>query len=514
MMSKPKQATDQANISDTPEKNSGGKNLIQLEGADASAALPNELNRKIGEIDADLDDLRSELSETNKGVKSRLSHLSEKESDLTTKVSETYQQLGELDNAYKSLASKSAQISQEIKSVSKQLVQVTDKTDSEMGALNSGIQTLIERTDELAKKSKRTTQTLNKSIKDNAKMLSELESQLLTEINTLAANSQQRDDTLDNKTDEISRDLVKAEEEIKSSQARLLKLQAVDQALENRVAIIESTASELTKKSRELSRSTTQLNKRSSELSSAIEELKTQTEEHSGLIADLQDRAEQTARALVSLIMLEKKHFRMLGGAIALLVVAMLGFLLYDNANWSAEQQQNIQLQSDINTNKQQLFTTQKQLAELGGQTTETNSTIQQELSNVNQKLTVIGDQVDSLDGRVTNMRPHRSFGNNNVIHSGQWLTQQPANHYTIHLATVTEKQQLYKLAERYHSQLQDELAYLPVTVNQTQKYALLYGNYPSRHEADTTLNRLPRMIERRRPTVHSMQQVQAFLPN
>ncbi|MES9830856.1 MAG: hypothetical protein ABW139_01305 [Candidatus Thiodiazotropha sp. DIVDIV] len=498
--------------SEEPALSSDKKNLVQFESGSSSSALPTELNRKIGMIDADLDDLKTELSKANKGVKTKLLDLSEKEIDLTSRVSEAYQQLGDLDQAYQSLIGKSSLISKEIKSVSKQLVEVTDKTESEMGSLNTDVQALIERTEELSSKSRETTKVLNKSIKDNAKVLRELEGQLLTEINALAADSQQRDETLDTKTDKIGSDLEKAEVEIKSSQARLIKMQAVDQALEKRVANIDATADELTKKSRELSRSTTTLNKRTSELSSAIEELKNQTEEHSGLIADLQDSSEHTARALYSLIMVEKKHYRILGLAIALLVVGMLGFLAYDNANWTAEEQHNLQLQSGVNDNTEQLLISQSQMVEIGTKSLQTDKIIQEEITILNDQLTQIGDQVDSLDGRVNNIRPNSTFGKDNIIHSDQWLSKQPAENYTIHLTTVKEKQQLYKITERYHNQLQDVLAYIPVTVNKSKQFALVYGNYSSRKEAESSMSGLPRYIDRKMPSVHSMKQVQSYI--
>ncbi|PVV26618.1 MAG: hypothetical protein B6D79_05670, partial [gamma proteobacterium symbiont of Ctena orbiculata] len=121
--------------SDNPKQK---ENLIELEGTASSPSLPNELNNKIGKIDTDLDDLRSELSKTNRSVKSSLSHLSDKGSDLTSKVSETYQQLGALDDAYKSLSDKSANISKNIKAISKQINQVSDKSDSDIGLLSDG----------------------------------------------------------------------------------------------------------------------------------------------------------------------------------------------------------------------------------------------------------------------------------------------------------------------------------------------------------------------------------------
>lgn len=513
-MSNSKHAIEPSNVAENSPDNTSQKKLIPLESGSNTASLPNELNNKIGKIDADLDDLRSELSSANKGVKSKLLDLSEKGSDLTSKVSEAYQQLGELDDAYKSLSGKSTQISREIRSVTKQLTQVSEKTESEMGTLNEGLLTLIERTDELSKKSKSTTKALNKSIKDNAKLLHELEGELLNEINTLATDTQQRDDALDNKTEVISQDLVKAEEEIKASQARLLKMQEVDQALEKRIAHLDTTAQELTNKSRELTRSTTILNNRTSELATAIEELRNQTAEHTEQISDLQDRAGQTARALYSLIMVEKKHFRFLGSAIALLLVALVGFYLYNQSNWTAEQLHNLQLQSGVTENSQQLVVNENLMLQLGDKSLQNDKIMQQEIETLNQQISHIGDQVDTLDGRVNNIRPNRSIGKDGVIHSGQWIAQQPAENYTIHIATVTDKQQLYKLAERYSKQLQDELAYLPVSVNQSKQFALVYGNYASRQEAESRLNGLPRYIERKKPSLHTMKQVQSYLIN
>ncbi|MEW8033965.1 MAG: SPOR domain-containing protein [Candidatus Thiodiazotropha endolucinida] len=511
-MAKRSQATKQSVTIDTAKDTEQKENLIDLEDRTPSAALPNELNNKIGKIDSDLDELRSQLSKTNRSVKTSLSHLSDKGSDLTTKVSETYQQLGSLDDAYKSLSEKSATISKDIKTVSKQINQVSEKSDSDIGLLSDGYQSLLARTEELTKKSKQTTQTLNRSIKDNAKMLQELESALVAEIDSLAKHSKERDQDLADKSDEISNDLTKAQDEIKSNQARLLKLQAVDQALEKRVTEVEGTAGDLTKKSRELSRSTTILNKRSSELSDAIDDLRTRTEEHSEQITDLQERVEKGARALVSLIMLEKRHFRILGGMIALLVLGLLVFMGTEYANWRSEAQTNTALQSDIVTTNTHLAVTDSQLSQLSNQTAEADSVIQSDISDINDRLITIGDQVDTLDGRVTNMRPHQTFGSDNTIHGSAWITKQSATNHTIHIATLSDKQEIYKLAERYHSHLKKDLAYLPVKSKNRQQYAMIYGNFSTAADAKSALNRLPRMIQRHRPSVHSMGQVQSFI--
>ncbi len=488
------------------------KNLIDLGEKSAVTSLPNELNNKIGKIDTDLDDLRNELSKTNRSVKRSLTHLGDKGSDLTSKVSETYQQLGTLDEAYKSLSQKSADISKNIKAISKQINQVSDKSDSDIGLLSEGYQALIARIDELAKKSKLTTQTLNKSIKENARTLHDLENALVTEIDNLARSSKERDETLASKSDEISQNLNRAEEEIKTNQARLMKLQAVDQAIEKRVTTVETSANELTRKSRELSRSTTTLNKLTTQLHEAIEELQARTEEHSDQISDLQQRVDKGARALVSLIMMEKRHFRLLGGSIALLLAALLVYMGYQHQNWRSESQINTALQSDLSATSARLAATESQLGELGRDTLESQQAMQQEIFDINDRLVTIGDRVDTLDGRITNMRPSRSIGNGNVIHGSDWIAKQSASNHTIHLATVSEKQALYKLAEHYQSYLKEDLAYLPVTVREMKKYALIYGNYKGRSDAESALSRLPRMIDKRRPSIHSMQQVQSYI--
>jgi chromosome segregation ATPase len=495
-------------------------NLIQLGDESQSPSLPNELNQKISKIDSDLDGLRKELSATNKGVKNSLAQLSNNDTDLTSRVSDAYKQLGELDGSYKSLTQKSSLISQEIKAVSKNITQLAKQSASDIGQLSEGYQELLARTDDLARKSKLATQNINKSIKQNAKAVSELETSLLAEIDSLANTTKERDDELGETSRQIVTSLSKTEESVKAQQARLIKLQAVDQALEKRSDQLESTTSELTKKSRELSSSTTVLSKRVDQLADSIKELQSQAQEHSGLIANLQDRTEQTAKVLFDLIMREKRHFRTLGVALVLVVLAITALFFHESANWSKESQTNLSLQSGIESTGAELAETNQQvnnldnrLSGLDDRVTQIESSVQDELANVNHRLVNLDDQTDSLNGRINNLRPHRQFGEESTIHGPEWLASLDSSRYVIHVATVAEKQALYKLAERYNRYLTQELAYLPVQVNGKQKYVLVYGSFASRTEATSTLASLPRRLERHTPMVTSMVDVQHYLP-
>ncbi|MCU7830288.1 MAG: hypothetical protein KZQ85_14585 [Candidatus Thiodiazotropha sp. (ex Myrtea sp. 'scaly one' KF741663)] len=518
-MSTTTQATKKATQRAKKIRKAVAENLIELDEKGSERTNPNELNQKINQIDTDLDTLRSELRSTNKGLKSSLSSLSDKDTDLTTRVSEAYQQLGDLDASYQSLTDKSANISGEIKTISKTINEISTKTDSDIDTLSDGYQQLIVRTEELAHKSKLTTQNLNKSIKANAKALKEIEQSLLAEIDGVDKSSQARDESLNETTKVLEDNLNKAEDEIRTSQAKLLKMQAVDQALEKRSQALETTAAELTKKSRELSRSTTALNQKTSQLAEAIELLQVTTEEHKGLIVNLQDRAERTANALYALIMQEKRHFRLLGGALALFLLAFIGFMFYQNANWESEIANNASLQAGLNSVSDDLAVTDNdvarvdnRVAEMHDQMVAADTTMQTEISDINNKLATIGDQVESLDGRMNNIRPHKSFGNGNVIHGSEWLAAQAAGQYVVHLATVSEKQELYKLAERYSHYLKDDLAYLPVSINDSQRFALFYGQFNTEAEATSAMSRMPRYIERQRPSVHQMGTVQQYL--
>ncbi|MCU7845111.1 MAG: hypothetical protein KZQ93_14875 [Candidatus Thiodiazotropha sp. (ex Monitilora ramsayi)] len=518
-MSKTTQTTKQAAQSAKKIRKAVTHNLVELDEKGVERTNPNELNQKINQIDTDLDTLRSELSSTNKGLKTSLSDLSDKDTDLTTRVSEAYQKLGALDASYQSLTEKSANISKEIKTISKTINEVSQKSDEDIGNLSDGYEQLIARTEELAHKSKLTTQNLNKSIKANAKAIKEIEQNLLAEIDGVDKNSQARDETLNETTKGLEDNLTKAEEEIRTSQAKLLKMQAVDQALEKRSEALEATAAELTKKSRELSRSTTTLNQRTGQLAEAIDALQVMSEEHKGLIIDLQDRAERTASALVALIMQEKRHFRLLGGGLALFLLAFIGYMFYQSANWNSESVNNASLQAGLSNLSNDLAVTDNdvarvdnQVAEVQGQMVQADNKLQAEISDINQKIATIGDHVDSLDGRMNNIRPHKSFGNGNVIHGPEWLAAQAAGQFVIHLATVSEKQALYKLAERYSHYLKDDLAYLPIDVNGSQRFALVYGQFENEAKATSAMSGMPRYIERQRPSVHQMGTVQRYL--
>lgn len=486
-------------------------------------SLPQELNQQLGRLENDLEALRFDIRSINKGVKASLKQLTERDTDLTGKVAETYQRLGSLDEAYRDLSGKSTRIGAEIKQIAGQLQQLAGRSEAEIGALQGGVQDLLKRSEELGQQARQTTQALNKSIKENSAAMAALEQQLKAEIADLAERSQQRHDDLYAATVAVAARLDATDDQVRNQQARLLKMQDVDQALERRAGALEQTTEALSQTSRELSRATSLLTRRSNELATAVQALEARTLANEASIADLHDQTAATERSLLALMRLEKRHVQWLGGGLALVLLLVLGFYLSEQYNWSSEAQINSGLEADIQDVQQQvsatrssvadvqsdLSTTGQGLADLSGQVARIDDATQDRLQQIEQHLVSVGDQVDSIDGRVTNLRPHREFGNGNVIHGPEWLANQPLDHHAIRLASVSDKQDLYRVAERYGHYLQHELAYLPVSQPQGQtRYLLLMGSFATVREAQQALRSLPHSIEFQRPTVAALRSV------
>jgi len=140
------------------------------------------------------------------------------------------------------------------------------------------------------------------------------------------------------------------------------------------------------------------------------------------------------------------------------------------------------------------------------------NKKLEDEVKTLNGKLQNMNDQAQSLDGRISNISPFSQIGSNNIIHGPQWLSQQPADHYVVQVATVTEKNDLYDIAQRYNHYLKDELSFYTVKSAQSEKYVLVSGGYAGEREAAAVMQRLPRYVNFQRPAITRMGDVQKQL--
>ena len=509
--------------------------------------LPKELNQRINQVDAEITELRAELAHANKSVKSRLTRLDNKQTDLTSRVSEAYQQLGELGQSYQGLADKSARINDAIQALTTSIDTLAANSEAGLEGLTEEHQALVARTEQLANKSRLATQALNKGIRQNAKALQELESRLLGDIESLSQTTQERDQALNQGLDATRGELSRAQDDINTTQARLIKLQAVDQALDKRAQALEATTAELTQQSRQLAQSTRTLTQRSTELGTAIAALQARADNHETRLDGIDAAHAETRGSLLALGRLERRHFRGLTLGLVVIALALSGLFLFQRHTQTLEATRQVAVEGSLAAQAQQQAGTEARVTGLDAQVSgidaqvgalqnqvssldqrasgiETgmaqarqesdaaDAALDRQLASLDQRLTTLNDQVDSIDGRVGNLRPGQGFGHDNVIHGPQWLAAQPADHYLIHIATVADKQQLYTLAQRYGHYLKDELSYLANSTEDETRYALFMGNYASRQELGQAFAALPSYLDGQRPQAYPMQSIQAHI--
>ncbi len=480
--------------------------LIHLENETRAIGQAKDINAKIGLLETSLSDLQTELDVINRSVDEGLERLSDSDLDLTSKVSETYKRLGEIDNTYKALSSISENIDKEVRKLSIEIEDVATQSATELENHNVQMtgqhEQLVERVNELVAHSHETNSQLSQSIKDNTDALLKLEKELVAEIDSLASTTSERSDHL--------------EKELESSKARILQLQAVDDALEKRAASLENTSARLTQASKELETSIGMLDMRTDELSTMVDKLLEYSEKHSSLIGSLQDKSVEMAMSIRALAGTENRHFKILSSFLLLAIIAIAGLYFYHQSEMShdaivtAERTQLVDQQ--ITGLQQDNLKSEVTISEVQDKLVALNEKLEGEVRTLNGKLQTMNDQADSLDGRISSISPFSQIGSGNVIHGPQWLSQQPADHFAIQVAAVSDKNEMYDIAQRYNHYLKDELSYYTHNSGSGEKYVLVSGGYAGEQEADAVIWRLPRYVNFQRPVLIRMADIQKRL--
>lgn len=481
------------------DNNPVDKKLIHLNGEVKQNRRPNDINNKINGLEDSLNALQEELDVVNKSVEEGLDRLSDNDLDITAKVSETYKRLGEIDSTYKSLSKISDEIDSEVKKLALEMEEVAEQSASELGRLetrsseqveetNQQHEQLVARVNNLVEHSREANKDLTKSIKQNTDALLALEKQLAKEIDALANTTEQRDN-------EIANEVSAALNAIEKNRARILQLQSVDEALAKRATLLEVTAAEITDKSLEIETSVDFLEERSKDLTAAVGRLRDQNVQQASLITGLQKTADEITDSLLSLMRLEKYHFRTLSGALLMVLLLVATLFFY---------QQNITEENSVVTAAknqvvdQNVVSLQQQSRMADAQITE----LQSDIEAVNSQLMDMNDQADSISGRLNRVSPFSQFGVDSVIHGPQWLANQPGNNFVIQLTTVSTKQELYEVAQRYSYYLKEQMAYYMTETTSGKQYMLTYGSFTNKADIPSVLYRMPRYINFQRPNV------------
>ena len=485
-------------------------NLVALQDGNKETQVL-EINQQMSSLENSIEQLNKKLNSTNKQIKSDVNRLVESDSDITEKVAETYKKLGAIESNFQDLNKESNKINADLKKVNKT---IKDFEKTSKAALDEVIETqaevnqefkqvnqdLIERAEKLAKKATTLTRKLNKSIKDNSKALTELESKIVTELESVAQSSEDRDAKLDGKINE-------ANEELNSQKAKILLMQSVDEALDKRASALEQTAEQLLEDTEALQDSTETLNILTSKLVDDVEALESHTAylaeqnlQQQQQLDDLEEKSASLKQALLALTKLEKKHFQILGSASLLLVLAIVAlffFEQYQRDNEAVlETQRNAQVEEQITDLQVQVHEEQATSTVFSSEISKLQDNVQTMLASIegiSEEMVNMNDQVQSLDGRVRYIAPLYNFGTDNTIHGSQWLAQLNPEHYSIKVATVADKQDLYEVAQWYNHYFTDDLGYY--TDDQDQ-YTLVYsGKFETEAQTNQAMSDMPRFM-------------------
>jgi DNA repair exonuclease SbcCD ATPase subunit len=489
-----------------------------------------EINKQMATLESSISRLTKKLNATNKQIKSDVSRLTSSDADISEKVADTYKQLGAIEHTFDELSQSSSQLTTDLKKVNKN-IKAFEKSSAE--ALNKAIDNqseinadvrqqhddIIARAAKLSKNVKTISTKLTKSIKENHKALTELEARIVTELENVAQSSEVRDSKLDERIDSSN-------EEINSQKAKMLLMQSVDEALEKRTAALEVTSDNLIAESQNLRDTTETLDVLTSKLSTDVEALEAHTaklaeqnEQQQGMIDELDNKTSSITRTLLALASLERKHFNVLAGASILLLLAVIGVFFYGqyqrDTSLAAQTEVNANVDEQVNDLQNRVEDEQlasqvfySDIVELQKNLTDVKSELQQKTAKLEQvvaskageiekKIVAMNDQVESLDGRIRYMAPLYNFGSDNTIHGSEWLSKLDANKFSIKIATVGDKQELYDIAQRYNRYFTQELGYFQAADNQ---YTLIYGgNFDNEQQIAELMRRMPSFMGRKR---------------
>ncbi len=485
-----------------------------------------DINTKISALDTDLAHLRAELGSINSSVEEGLDRLGDTDTDLTAKVSETYKRLGEIDNAYKSLIEISSRIDTDIKKLNGDVSTVAEQSASGIKTLEQSTiaqttefahknQQVVTKVNHLVETSKLTGELLSQKIQTTTEKILQFETQVVAEIETLSS-------AMNSKTGAI-------EVSVESNKAKILKLQSVDEAIIKRATTLEISSAELTVKSQDIQESVEQLRVSASSLSTDLIELSEKTRaleditsNQGSLINNLQRATSDISDKLAVLTGRESKHFNIFTVSFLLLLIATAVIYFSQQGQFNMADAR-IAERGEIVDSK--IISLQLQqtssVAELESKVAALNTVMQEEIDKeialVDLKMKNLKDQVQSVDGRLTNDSPFSQIGDDNVIHGTQWIAELPAQNFTVQLAYVSDINTMYALAQRYNYYLKSSLSYFEVAGtdgngNDITRYVLLSGNYTTQQQAIAQINSMPRYIDMQRPVVKKLDDVQRYI--
>jgi len=99
----------------------------------------------------------------------------------------------------------------------------------------------------------------------------------------------------------------------------------------------------------------------------------------------------------------------------------------------------------------------------------------------------------------------------NNDLNLSSWLRQQPADNYTLQLASVVSEKDIINYIKT--SNFGDKAGYIEVIVNDIKRYTAIYGLYDTYKNAELAIGELPTSIQNAKPWIRNTGILQGLQP-
>lgn len=526
-------------------------NDIGSDDTNSLASNGQELNQRLSNLEKTLAGLRDELESTSSSFAQAQTLNGSDNEQLGIELQGAREQLKSLEANYEKLGKHSSALSSQQSEIAEsletrsealaeridhlqfelaaQIVKMSDESVKQFDQLSTEQAQLEQRSRELAEQAEQLKDSIDAGITEVRAAVKALEIKLLDQLQVIEAESRQRD-----------RDNAEAIEGV--SHTLSATAERLEQADADQQAALKAGMTELDNKLRErtdaLQADLDSTNQTVAEHGSEITALHVNDVVLASQIETLEDTTSKQHQAHLALADRVRSGFRWQYAGLAVLALALLGFVLIQQQNWNdaatneAAQQQAINEQAavqqqalaDTDARQSALKTAVSGLIheteaqhqrdeQLAANLDDAKTRLQAQITALNEKLQGLDDQAQSLNGRLNASSPFQQFGDDNVIHGPEWLAKQDASAFMVRLLTVDDKQALYDIADRYSYFLKQKLAWYPVSnASGKQRYVLLAGIYKDETAAQQLIQRMPAPSFDEAPAVESMTAIQKKL--
>jgi len=124
----------------------------------------------------------------------------------------------------------------------------------------------------------------------------------------------------------------------------------------------------------------------------------------------------------------------------------------------------------------------------------------------VSTKTAVMTTNRDSLPNKPI-VKEITAKANNKILHDKTWILSQTSGHYSMQILAVRSKQELHQEVKKSGLAI-EQLSYYPTVRNGHVWYALLYGLFENRQQAQQALEKLPKHIRQNKPWLRSLRAI------